>query len=51
MLLMPNGLLMQCTVAFPVKDVISYLCMELYLMLVLYGCPLPEVEGMCSANN
>ena len=25
MLLMPNGLLMQCTVAFSVNDVISYL--------------------------
>ena len=24
---------------------------ELYLKLVLYGCPLPEVEGMCSANH
>ena len=42
---------MQCTVAFPVEYVISYLFMKLYLKLVLYGCSLPEVEGMCSANN
>ena len=42
---------MQCTIAFPVEYVISYLFMEFYLKLVLYGCSLPEVEGMYSANN
>ena len=42
---------LQCTVAFPMEYVNSYLCMELHLLLVLYGCPLREVEGTCSDNN